>query len=210
MPHQWKHTSSSISSGLQKPCSIELGLACAMLIVHAAATHMYHGSTVKARVRKELSEVGLVATPDQPTSRKPDFAGGPWFLLILFCSPFCLACFFHVASPDSSPASSAKLCFGSCLLPPPLPLPPEVGLCILFSSSASSFLAVAVSASAYASSFSFVSTTPLFWVPCLPAFYVSVTVLSFLFHISHCHLWGKPVLVYIIDYFPDARSRQGF
>jgi len=75
-----------------------------MLIVHAAATHMYHGSTVKARVRKELSEVGLVATPDQPTPRKPDFAGGPCFLIILFSSPSC----FSSGCPSSS---SAKLCF---------------------------------------------------------------------------------------------------
>ncbi|KAL0048837.1 hypothetical protein WJX82_000386 [Trebouxia sp. C0006] len=30
--------------------------------------------SIQARVRKELSEAGLVATPDQPTPRKPDFA----------------------------------------------------------------------------------------------------------------------------------------
>ena len=47
--------------------------------MHAAATHTYNGPTVKARVREELSEAGLVATPDQPIPRKPDFAGGPCF-----------------------------------------------------------------------------------------------------------------------------------
>ena len=112
---------SSISSRLQKPCKNGCGLVCAVLIVHAAATHIDNGSTVKARVRKELSEAGLMATPDQPTSRKPDFAGGPGFL-ILFSS---LSSYSHVASPDSSPSSSAKLCFVSVLLLPPLLL--EVG-----------------------------------------------------------------------------------
>jgi len=118
MPHQWKRNFLSISSGLQKPCRNDSGPLQAMLTVHAAATHNSNGSTVKARVRKELSEAGLVATPDQPTSRKPDFAGGPCFLLILFSSPSSLYCFSHVASPDSSSSSSAKLCFGSCFLPP--------------------------------------------------------------------------------------------
>ena len=64
-------------------------------------------------MHKELSEVGLVATPDQPTPRKPDFAGGPCFLIILFSSPSC----FSSGCPSSS---SAKLCFECWISPPPL------------------------------------------------------------------------------------------
>jgi hypothetical protein len=149
MAHQWKRNFLSISSGLQKPCRNDSGPLQAVLTVHAAATHNCNGSTVKARVRKELSEAGLVATPDQPTSRKPDFAGGPCFLLIMFSSPSSLYCFSHVASPDSSSSSSAKLCFGSCFLPPPPLLLLEVGPCFflyLISPSASSSLAFAASA----------------------------------------------------------------
>ena len=56
-------------------------------------------------MRKELSEAGLVTTPDQPTPRKPNFAGGPSFVVpdnSVF-SPPCLACFSHVTSPFSNP-----------------------------------------------------------------------------------------------------------
>ena len=66
------------------------------------------------------------------------------------------------------------------------------------------------SASFCASSFSLSSTMPLFWVLCFLAFYICVTLLSVLVQIPHCHLCcsGKPVLVYFVDYLPDAYPRQ--
>ena len=60
--------------------------------MHAAATHTYNGPTVKARVREELSEAGLVATPDQPIPRKPDFAGGPSVLFSILFGLFLSCC----------------------------------------------------------------------------------------------------------------------
>ncbi|DBA82135.1 TPA: hypothetical protein ACH3X1_007124, partial [Trebouxia sp. C0004] len=57
-------------------CSCFFG-AGSETIAHAISWALFEMAaepSIQARVRKEMSEAGLVATADQPTSRKPDFA----------------------------------------------------------------------------------------------------------------------------------------